>query len=97
MTTQTAIQAACSYGMEECLIEASGLYALWMKDSTNTRHTNERKLTKFVLVLYFSIISSTYRTDVYCAAIKNGGVREWDFAWQVYLNSTNAQEQTRLG
>ncbi|XP_039261142.2 aminopeptidase N-like [Styela clava] len=43
-----------------------------------------------------SIISSTYRDDVYCAAIRNGGVEEWNFAWQRHGESTNAQEQISL-
>uniref|UniRef100_H2XYF3 Aminopeptidase n=1 Tax=Ciona intestinalis TaxID=7719 RepID=H2XYF3_CIOIN len=43
-----------------------------------------------------TIISSTYRTDVYCTAIREGGIAEWDFMWGQYLVTQNAQLQTSL-
>uniref|UniRef100_H2YKR5 Aminopeptidase n=1 Tax=Ciona savignyi TaxID=51511 RepID=H2YKR5_CIOSA len=43
-----------------------------------------------------TIISSTYRTDVFCTAIREGGLAEWDFAWEQYLLSQNAQFQSSL-
>ncbi|XP_078492244.1 solute carrier organic anion transporter family member 4A1 [Ciona intestinalis] len=43
-----------------------------------------------------TIISSTYRTDVYCTAIREGGLAEWDFMWAQYLVTQNAQLQTSL-
>jgi len=42
------------------------------------------------------LISATYRSDIYCAAIANGGVAEWDFAWDQYLKSDSAQHQQSL-
>lgn len=42
------------------------------------------------------LVSSTYRTDVYCTAIRAGGVAEWDYAWDQYLKSNSAQHQSSL-
>ena len=33
---------------------------------------------------------------VYCAAIENGGIEEWKFAWQQYQEANVAAEKTRL-
>jgi len=43
-----------------------------------------------------NLVSGTYRSDVYCAAIRSGGIKEWDFAWDQYLASDSAQHQTSL-
>ncbi|XP_039261143.2 aminopeptidase N-like isoform X1 [Styela clava] len=43
-----------------------------------------------------SIISNTYRRDVFCAAIRDGGEKEWQFSWEQHHVSTNAQEQDDL-
>jgi len=42
------------------------------------------------------IISNQYRSDVYCTAIRAGGVNEWDYAWEQYLKSNSAQHQSSL-
>ena len=36
------------------------------------------------------------KTSVYCNAIKNGGVDEWDFAWERYNKSNVASEKSNL-
>ena len=42
-------------------------------------------------------ISATFREAVYCTAIREGGMEEWDFAWNQYENvANNAHEKTRL-
>jgi len=42
------------------------------------------------------LISSQYRSDAYCTAIRAGGVAEWDYAWEQYLKSNSAQHQSSL-
>ncbi|XP_019619807.1 PREDICTED: aminopeptidase N-like [Branchiostoma belcheri] len=42
-----------------------------------------------------SHIPERLKSTVYCTAIKHGGSREWDFAWQQYLTA-GASEQTLL-
>lgn len=74
---QLGIEAACYYGDENCIRNATEMYHLWMTDPTQE-------------------ISSTYRDDVYCAAIRNGGVEEWNFAWEQHNNESNAQKKSSL-
>nr|XP_039261334.1 aminopeptidase N-like [Styela clava] len=42
------------------------------------------------------IIRSTFRKYVYCAAIRHGGLEEWDFAWSKHQHSTNTQLKADL-
>ncbi|KAK3095167.1 hypothetical protein FSP39_010973 [Pinctada imbricata] len=41
-------------------------------------------------------INPSVRSTVYCTAIRNGGVEEWDFAYQMYKISNLASEKSRL-
>uniref|UniRef100_A0A3Q0RHY1 Aminopeptidase n=1 Tax=Amphilophus citrinellus TaxID=61819 RepID=A0A3Q0RHY1_AMPCI len=41
-------------------------------------------------------ISANLRSTVYCNAIAEGGVVEWDFAWSMYKNATIASEANKL-
>ncbi|CAK8692596.1 unnamed protein product [Clavelina lepadiformis] len=77
MTRGLAIGAACEYGYQECIDNATDLYRQWMENSS-------------------FIISSTYRTDVLCAAIRAGGEAEWNYAWDQYLAVDSAQYKTDL-
>uniref|UniRef100_A0A3Q4GII6 Aminopeptidase n=1 Tax=Neolamprologus brichardi TaxID=32507 RepID=A0A3Q4GII6_NEOBR len=43
-----------------------------------------------------NMISPNLRTTVYCSAIAEGGVVEWDFAWRMYKNATIASEAEKL-
>merc|ERR1719219_810647 len=43
-----------------------------------------------------NLVASAYRSDVYCTAIRAGGVAEWDYMWEQYLISNSAQHQTSL-
>lgn len=41
-------------------------------------------------------IRSSVRLTVYCSAIKNGDIKEWDFAYKMYQESNVAAEKSRL-
>ncbi|KAM3926243.1 aminopeptidase N-like [Leptodactylus fuscus] len=41
-------------------------------------------------------IHPNLRYTVYCNAIQQGGVEEWNFAWEQFRNTTNAQEADKL-
>jgi len=43
-----------------------------------------------------NLISATYRRDVYCTAIANGGIAEWNFAWEQYRAADSMQHQRTL-
>merc|ERR1712136_420343 len=43
-----------------------------------------------------NLISATYRRDVYCTAIANGGIDEWNFAWEQYRTADSMQHQRTL-
>ncbi|XP_062274018.1 aminopeptidase Ey-like [Scomber scombrus] len=42
------------------------------------------------------IISPNLRSTVYCSAIADGGVEEWNFAWSMYKNAAIASEADKL-
>ncbi|XP_059208494.1 aminopeptidase Ey-like isoform X1 [Centropristis striata] len=41
-------------------------------------------------------INPNLKTRVYCSAIAEGGVEEWDFAWSMYKNATIPSEAEKL-
>ncbi|XP_056427954.1 aminopeptidase N-like isoform X2 [Hyla sarda] len=41
-------------------------------------------------------IHPNLRSTIYCTAIAQGGVEEWDFAWEMFRSTTNAQEADKL-
>lgn len=43
-----------------------------------------------------SSISANLKSVVYCNAIREGGVDEWNFAWSMYENATIASEADKL-
>ncbi|XP_068246618.1 uncharacterized protein [Palaemon carinicauda] len=43
-----------------------------------------------------SIISPNVKSVVYCTAISEGGEKEWNFAWEQYLDSNVASEKSKL-
>lgn len=53
-------------------------------------------ITFFPVLFKPSRISPNLRTTVYCSAIAEGGVVEWDFAWGMYRNATIASEAEKL-
>lgn len=47
-------------------------------------------------VIICSRINPNLKSVVYCNAIKEGGEKEWDFAWSLYQNATVATEAEKL-
>ncbi|XP_037077487.1 aminopeptidase N-like isoform X2 [Pollicipes pollicipes] len=43
-----------------------------------------------------SIVPPNIKTRVYCTALEEGGVEEWEFAWRQYQKSNVASERQRL-
>ncbi|XP_068131340.1 aminopeptidase N-like isoform X2 [Hyperolius riggenbachi] len=43
-----------------------------------------------------NIIHPNLRSTIYCNAIATGGQAEWDFSWEKFKNTTNAQEADKL-
>lgn len=41
-------------------------------------------------------IHPNLRTTIYCNAIAKGGIAEWNFLWEQFKNTTNAQEADKL-
>ncbi|XP_023671110.1 alanyl (membrane) aminopeptidase-like b [Paramormyrops kingsleyae] len=41
-------------------------------------------------------IQSNLKSAIYCSAIAVGGEKEWDFAWEAYINATIASEKDKL-
>ncbi|XP_075714262.1 aminopeptidase N-like [Rhinoderma darwinii] len=41
-------------------------------------------------------IHPNLRSTIYCNAIARGGEEEWNFAWEMFKNTTNAQEADKL-
>lgn len=41
-------------------------------------------------------IHPNLRTTVYCSAIAAGGVAEWDFGWERFINASMASEAEKL-
>ncbi|XP_040198386.1 aminopeptidase N-like [Rana temporaria] len=41
-------------------------------------------------------IHPNLRTSIYCNAIAKGGIDEWNFLWEQFKNTTNAQEADKL-
>ncbi|KAM3625855.1 uncharacterized protein V6R79_018655 [Siganus canaliculatus] len=54
----------------------------WFKDWMNNSTSNP--------------IHANLRTTVYCNAIADGGRDEWDFAWEMFRNTTTASEAEKL-
>lgn len=54
----------------------------WFKDWMNNPNINK--------------INPNLKSTVYCSAIAEGGVEEWDFAWSMYKNATIASEADKL-
>ncbi|XP_048828516.1 alanyl (membrane) aminopeptidase-like b [Brienomyrus brachyistius] len=43
-----------------------------------------------------NMIQSNLRSAIYCSAIAVGGEKEWNFAWEAYINATTASEKDKL-
>ena len=53
-----------------------------------------KKRKGFMSPMAFCSIPADLRSVVYPAAIAHGSEEEWDFLWQVYLNTTSPDEQS---
>lgn len=72
---------ACRLGHEDCVRSAVNHYSSW-QNSSDPDGRNP--------------IHPNLKSVVYCTAIRNGGVKEWDFAWQRYLKTNVASEKDLL-
>jgi hypothetical protein len=43
-----------------------------------------------------SPIPNNLMQTIFCSAIAAGGEKEWDFLWQMYLKSNNANEKSNI-
>ncbi|XP_037538583.1 alanyl (membrane) aminopeptidase a [Nematolebias whitei] len=75
-----AISVACAHGLPECIAMATEQFAGWMK--SNSTETNN--------------IHTNLRSVIYCQAVAAGDKKEWEFAWEKFLNSSNTSEKEQL-
>ncbi|XP_068228727.1 aminopeptidase N-like [Palaemon carinicauda] len=75
-----AIAWACDLGHEDCIENAGRLFNDWMESPDEVN----------------SFISPNIRATVYCSAIAEGTVNEWNFAWNQYLRSSSQSEKHRI-
>lgn len=47
-------------------------------------------------VILVNRIPANLRSTVYCSAIAEGGVDEWNFAWKMFQNASIASEAEKL-
>ncbi|XP_071941704.1 aminopeptidase N-like isoform X2 [Antedon mediterranea] len=76
-----ALFTACTYKNDDCLIEATALYAQYMTLSNAGNSTNP--------------VSPNLRTLTYCNGIREGGQVEWDFGYNKYTTSDDAAEKSK--
>ena len=74
------VSQACKYGNSECIGNATKLFKQLMDNPPNAVNPVDVNL----------------RSTVYCNAIRNGGIDEWDFAYQKYKTSNVATEKAVL-
>ena len=72
---------ACNFGHDDCVQNAMNQFHNWR----NTPNPNQN-----------NPISPNLKTVVYCTAIRVGGQVEWDFAWQMYLETNVGSEKDLL-
>ncbi|XP_071508532.1 aminopeptidase N-like [Diadema antillarum] len=82
-----AVGTACRYRNEDCLAEASRLYALYMQNSAGAEPNQPD--------YEINPITPNLKTTVYCYGIQEGGQEEWDFGWNKYLDTTDAAEKSK--
>ncbi|KAK7601689.1 hypothetical protein V9T40_009130 [Parthenolecanium corni] len=72
---------ACRLGFEDCIKKAVTQYHKWRLSAQPDQN---------------NMISPNLKGTVYCTAIRVGGQKEWDFAWQRYLSSNVGSEKDIL-
>ncbi|XP_065203828.1 aminopeptidase N-like [Planococcus citri] len=75
------VNYACKLGYEDCIRNAVNQFQSW-KFTPSPDNNNP--------------ISPNLKGTVYCTAIRVGGEKEWDFAWQRYLKSNVGSEKDIL-
>ena len=53
-------------------------------------------LCDLILIFIIFRIDPGIKSTVYCVAIAEGGIDEWEFAWNQYQTANVAAEQSRL-
>ncbi|XP_077372374.1 alanyl (membrane) aminopeptidase-like b [Festucalex cinctus] len=76
----TAIDLACSNGLQKCKDMASRMFHEWM----NSNDTN------------INSIHPNLRSVIYCQAVAAGGSKEWEFAWNKFQTTTKTSEKDQL-
>ncbi|XP_051918184.1 alanyl (membrane) aminopeptidase-like b [Hippocampus zosterae] len=76
----TAIDVACSNGLQECIQRATWMFDDWM----NGNDTNVNS------------IHPNLRSVIYCQALAAGGKKEWEFAWNKFQNTRKTSEKDQL-
>jgi len=75
------IAEACRYRINDCIEQAVNLFSKWM----NTTDPDKNNILPIEL-----------KNVIYCQAIKNGGIAEWDFLWERYQRSNVASEKVKF-
>ncbi|XP_077424494.1 alanyl (membrane) aminopeptidase-like b [Vanacampus margaritifer] len=76
----TAIDLACSNGLQECIDMATRMFDKWM----NSNDTN------------INSIHPNLRSVIYCQAVAAGGSKEWEFAWNKFQTTSKTSEKDQL-
>lgn len=80
---KAVVEIACAYELPECKQNAIQLFQQFMSNVNNDKPDENP-------------ISPNIRKSVYCTAIANGGLAEWNFLYGVYLREENANERNLI-
>ncbi|VVC39573.1 Hypothetical protein CINCED_3A003208 [Cinara cedri] len=75
------IAQACRNQMKDCIHQSLELFSNWMTAEDPDNN---------------NLLPRELKSIIYCQAIKNGGVDEWDFLWERYQRSNIASEKAKL-
>ncbi|XP_061679641.1 alanyl (membrane) aminopeptidase-like b [Syngnathoides biaculeatus] len=76
----TAIDVACSNGLQECIDRATKMFHIWMNNNDTTTNS----------------IHPNLRSVIYCQAVAAGGEKEWEFAWKKFQTTSETSEKDQL-
>ncbi len=101
---KTVIKTICRLGYESCSERSDFYFRNLMRDEGENSLHSISPLKETVLINFNSAsgagsnftIPNNIVDTVYCVSIANGGQKEWDFLWQMYLKSNNANEKTNI-
>ncbi len=99
------IRHACELGFEDCVRNSVSQFQSW-RLTPQPDINNPYVDTQNIIFCFdnpainnrvlFHRISPNLKGTVYCTAIRIGGQKEWDFAWQRYLKSNVGSEKDIL-